>query len=108
MSIDYFADSEGWAYTLQVHPDGQADFVRHRPDQLDRCIRWISRTPDQDALGIEPANAGVEGYLAEKAKGNVKTLPPGGKLDCQIEIGALEAQEVRALETQINELVANH
>ncbi len=106
MTIDYFADPQGWAHTLQVHPDGNADYVRHRPDQLDRCIRWISRTPDQDALGIEPANSGVEGYLAEKAKGNVKALPAGGKMECQMEIGALTATEAREMESRIKKFVS--
>ncbi len=106
MSIDYLADSEGWAHTLQVHPDGNADYVRHRPDQLNRCIRWISRTPDQDALGVEPANSGVEGYLTEKARGNVKTLPAGGKLDCQMEIGVLNASEASKLESKIKKLIS--
>ncbi len=106
ITIDHIADPDGWAHTLQVLPDGTADYVRHRPDQMDRCIRWISRTPDQDALGIEPANAGVEGYLAEKAKGNVKVLAAGGVLEFQIEIGALTALEAGELETKIQRMIA--
>ena len=34
--VDYLADEAGWAHTLQVHPDGGADYVRHRPAQLFR------------------------------------------------------------------------
>jgi hypothetical protein len=49
-SIDYLADDEGWAHSLQVHPDGSADYVGHRPRELPKGIRWICRTPDQDAL----------------------------------------------------------
>lgn len=106
ISIDYLTDKQGWAHTLQVHPDGSADYVRHRPDQLDKCLRWISRTPDQDALGIEPATAEVSGYLAEKAKGNVKILPPGGKCTAQIQMGALLPEEAQKIEQVILRIIA--
>ena len=52
-------------------------------------MRWISRTPDQDCLGIVlPATAEPEGYSAEKAKGNVKVLGPGDVQVC-MEMGYL-------------------
>jgi hypothetical protein len=105
--IDYLADEEGWAHTMQVHPDSTADYVRHRPNELDTGIRWICRTPDQDALGmIEPATAEPEGYSAEKAKGNIKVLPPGGKFHCDIEMGMLTTQGARQMEEKVTHLVA--
>lgn len=101
--IDYIPDSRGWAYSMQVHPNGQADFIRHRPDQLDKGVRWICRTPDQDALGLNlPATAEPEGYSAEKSKGNIKTLGPGATWHCDLEMGALSVEEARAMEEQIN------
>ena len=78
--VDYTADRDGWAHSLQVHPDGTADYIAHRPDQLNHGVRWISRTPDQDTLGIIlPATAESEGYTAEKAKGYLRTLAPSRK-----------------------------
>ncbi len=89
--IDYRTDEVGWAHSLQVHPDGSADVIRHRPDQLPKGVRWICRTADQDAIGILlPATAEPEGYAAEKAKGNLKVLPPGGVWTCSMEMGALD------------------
>ena len=35
-----------------LHPDGTADYIRHQPQELDHGVRWICRTPDQDALGM--------------------------------------------------------
>lgn len=100
--VDYQADAAGWAHTLHVHPDGSGDIVRHRPAQLDKGVRWICRTGDQDALGmVEPATAEPEGYLAEKAKGRIKIVPPGGVWQCQIEMGALAADEVQQAEAAI-------
>jgi hypothetical protein len=105
--IDYLADDEGWAHSLQVHPSGSADYIRHRPDQVNKGIRWISRTADQDALGLVlPATAEPEGYLAEKAKGNLRIIPPGGQFRCEMEIGALTPEEAQAMEKKIAGILA--
>lgn len=105
--IDYLSNADGWAHSLQVHPDGSADYIRHRPDQLPKAVRWVSRTPDQDALGIIlPATAEAEGYTAEKAKGNIKVLPPKGKFVADIVAGAVDAAEASRIEAAINRIVA--
>lgn len=103
--IDYCTDEQGWAHTLQVLPDGSADYVSHRPDQLPKGVRWICRTPDQDALGmVLPATAEPEGYAAEKAKGNIQVLPGGSIFHCEYEVGALTAEEAKAVEAKINQI----
>jgi hypothetical protein len=104
--IDYLADEAGWAHSMHIHPDGAADYVSHRPDQLPRATRWLSRTPDQDALAlVEPATAEPEGYLAEKAKGNLKILPPRGQFTCQVIAGALSEAEASRMAAKIEQLV---
>ena len=104
-SIDYDADDQGWAHTLQVHPDGGADYVRHRPDQLPIGVRWICRTPDKDAFGLVlPSTAEPEGKSAEMAKGNVKVLEGGGEWRCDYVLGTLDAAEVGAVEEKIAEI----
>jgi hypothetical protein len=106
--IDYLADEAGWAHTLQIHPDGRADYLRHRPSELKKGTRWICRTADQDALAmVEPGTAEPEGYLAEKAKGNLEELPGGGVFHCEIEMGALSATETRQIEAKIADLVGS-
>ena len=101
--IDYLADAEGWAHTMQVRPDGTADYMRHRPEELDTGVRWICRTPDQDALGMtDPATAEPEGYRAEKAKGNLKLIPAGGEWRCEVEMGVLTPAEVEATEAHVD------
>jgi hypothetical protein len=92
--LDYLPDELGWAHALQVHPDGSADVVRHRPEQLNHALRWICRTPDQDAIGFEPATAEGTGFTSEKKKGNVRYLPPQGVFQCDLQIGVLSAAEV--------------
>jgi hypothetical protein len=105
--IDYLAGADGWAHAMQIHPDGSADFISHRPEQLDKGIRWISRTPDQDALGLNlPATAEPEGYSAEKAKGNVRVLPAQAEFRCDLEIGLLTPEEAREMESQIERILS--
>lgn len=105
--IDYRTDAEGWAYTMQRHPDGSADYIKHRPAELDHGVRWISRTPDQQALGmVLPATAEPEGYAAEKAKGNIKTIPAEGTWSCQFEVGALAPAEVGQMRDKIQQILA--
>lgn len=106
-AIDYVADADGWAHSMQVHPDGSADVISHKLSQLDVGVRWICRTPDQDALGIVlPATAEPEGYTAEKAKGNIKALPAGACYTFEMEMGALNAAEAQAMEAHINQMLA--
>jgi len=103
--IDYLSDEQGWSHTLQIHPDGSGDYLRHKTAELPIGVRWICRTADQDALGmILPATAEPEGYHAEQAKGNIKTLPAGGKFHFLIEMGAMTKDETARTEEMINHL----
>lgn len=105
-SIDYLADADGWTHSMQVHPDGSADYVAHRPAELDKGVRWISRTADQDALGIVlPATAEPEGYLAEKAKGNLKVLAAGESFTAHMRVGLLTALEAVQAAGQIDAIL---
>jgi hypothetical protein len=105
--IDYLADEKGWAHSMQVHPDGNVDYIGHRPDQLPKGTRWISRTADQDAIAIvEAGTCEPEGFLAEKAKGNVKLLAPGKTFRADFRIGALSEAEAEEKAATIARLIA--
>jgi hypothetical protein len=105
--IDYLADQNGWAHSLQVHPSGVADYIAHKPNQLGHGVRWISRTPDQDCLGIVlPATAEPEGFSAERSKGNIKTLEPHGTFTFDLEIGALLEAQTAQIEASIASLIS--
>jgi len=103
--INYLADKSGKCYTLQVHPDGKSDYVCHKKAELPNVVRWISRTPDHDAIAIaEPGTCDVDGYTAEKEKGNIKILKPGEEYFCLIETGALSASQTNEILKKIREL----
>ena len=79
MTIDMTAGPDGFAHALLRRPDGSSDYMRYRPEQCGQCIRWICRTPDQDAIGVAfPSTSEVEGHTAEKKKGLYGALPPRG------------------------------
>lgn len=93
-AIDMKAGADGWAHALQRRPDGTSDYIRYRPDQTRNCIRWICRTPDQDAIGMAfPSTSGVEGYTAEKTKGQIVTLAAGESWRVDMRLGALTRSE---------------
>jgi len=103
--INYTADKSGKCYSLQVHPDGKSDYVCHIKEQLPNVVRWISRTPDHDAIAIaEPGTCDVDGYTAEKEKGNIKLLKPGEVYCCIIETGALDVAQTNEILKKINEV----
>jgi hypothetical protein len=105
-SIDYLADDAGWAHSLQVHPGGGADYVAHRPQELPIGVRWICRTPDQDAMGLcLPATAEPEGYHAEKAKGNIVVLPGGATWHIDLKVGTLSAERAAEVASTIAGIV---
>lgn len=101
-TVKYSSDDEGKAYSMQVHPDGFADYVCHRPSELNYGIRWIARTKNEDAIGLLlPATAEHRGYSAEKKKGNIKILAAGEKVEFHVEAGLLNPQEAMAVKNRI-------
>ncbi len=96
----YKADKNGRAYTLQYTDDG-ACYVSHSPEILPVGIRWISRTGDEDSMGmILPATAEHMGYQNAKRRGEIKYLPPLGKIYFEIEAGWLtkDAADIKKAE----------
>lgn len=105
-NIDYLPDNEGFGHTLQLLPGGGADYVRHRVDQLPNVLRWLCRTPEQDALGMaEVATAGVEGFAAEKALGHVRQLAGGAVWRTAFDVGVLDRAETERVLATIAQVV---
>jgi hypothetical protein len=104
-AIDMLADEQGWAHALQRLPDGRADYISYRPAQAAKALRWMCRTPDQDALGLVlPATAGDEGYTAEKARGNVIALAGGHSWQIGLRAGSLTAAEAETMASHIDRI----
>jgi hypothetical protein len=54
---------------------------------------------------ILAATAEPEGYLAEKAKGNIKTLPPGAVFSYEMDMGVLSVDQTRDMVSQIKKIL---
>jgi len=90
------------AHVMQRHPDGTADYLGYSPSQAPVCMRWVCRTPDQDGLGIAfPATSEVEGYTAEKAKGNIVELAGGDSWTVDMRMGLLTKGEAAEMADRI-------
>jgi hypothetical protein len=96
--LDCKADGDGWAHGVQRHPNGEADFISYHAAELPYAVRWISRTGDQDALGLVlPATAGVDGYTAEKAKGRLVSVAARASCGFRYRCGALGPAAAQSL-----------
>ena len=103
--MDYVAGTDGWAHSLQVLPDGTADFISHRPAELDHGVRWMTRNGDEDALGLFlPATADADGREAERKKGNIKHIAPGGSFKTRLAFGGLTAVEAGQMAATITKI----
>lgn len=104
-AVNPLPDKDGWASSMQIHPDGSADFVRHKPTEFAHSLRWICRSGDQVALGLLlPSTAEPGGYLAERAKGNLLILNAQAEAHFVYECGALDASAVTELSKEIMDI----
>lgn len=104
-SIDMEPGADGFAHALQRRPDGTSDYIRYRPEQTARCIRWICRTPDQDAIGMAfPSTSETEGYTAEKKKGNVVSVGGGASWRVDMRMGLLTPAETELVVGEIGRI----
>lgn len=99
------AGADGWTHALHRHPDGGADFVSHRPRELPYLVRWMTRGPDQDALGVSlPATAPPNGLAAATANGQLVWIAPGDAFRTEMRFGALDAAAARRMEDTIGSI----
>ncbi len=100
----HHAAKDGWAYTMQLHPDGTAVYVKHDPKQLPYGTRWIARTEDEDALGMcLPATAEHKGRLYCQEHRQQRILKTGRTVSYHIETGLLDKAGARAMKKLISE-----
>jgi hypothetical protein len=96
------ADDNGNAHFLLRHPDGPAFYTAYKPEQFDHAARWVLHNADQQvAAFVLPATCEPEGYKAELAKGNVRSLGAGQSAEFSVRTGYLTAEEVRRLERDL-------
>ncbi len=104
-SMKYTADENGNAYTMQLNPDGTATYVVHRPEELPVGTRWISRTEDEDAMGmILPATSEHLGRTYCREHGQQKYLNKGETITYNMQTGLLDEKGAKALAEKIKSM----
>jgi hypothetical protein len=98
---------DGQTHGMQLHPDGTADFISYDKRDLPVAVRWITRGPERQALGlILPGTAAPDGRAAAQRAGQVIDLPPGGSFTTSMCFGALDADEAKKMAAGIADLRA--
>jgi hypothetical protein len=101
----YDADEFGNAYTMQVNPDGYSTFVIPRPEELPYGIRWISRTEDEDTMGmVLPATSEHLGRNYCRRNGQSKFLGKGETVKYHMVTGLLCSADADKMLEKIKKL----
>ena len=104
----YFGDENGLAHTMQYFSEG-AFYVSHSVDTLPLGTRWISRTGDEDSMGmILPSTAEHLGYTYAKQNGQLKILPPLGSVKFEVKAGYLEKDKADEMKEKINKMIVSN
>jgi hypothetical protein len=98
-------DARGVAHFLLRRREGDGFAIGYRPTDFPHTVRWILCNADQQVAGFAlPSTCEPEGYTAEKRKGNVQSLPPGGRKDFSVRAGYLGRGEAESLAALIRSL----
>ncbi len=103
--VKYLADENNRGYTMQVTDKGSC-YVSHPTDILTNGVRWISRTENEDAMGmVLPATGEHLGYENAKAKGQLKVLEAYGEISFTIEAGYIDADAAKSVKGKIETML---
>ena len=95
---------EHCGYTLQYTKEG-ACYVKHPTDVLPVGVRWISRTGEEDSMGmILPATAEPNGYNYAKEHGQLKILGGKESIEFDMEAGYLDAERAQEMKEKIEQM----
>ena len=104
-SLKYKGDENGRAYTLQYTNDG-ACYVSHPVDVLSNGVRWISRTNNEQSMGmVLPATAEHIGYENAKNNGQLKVIEANGKVEFYMEAGYVERECADKVKEKIEKIL---
>lgn len=86
--------TDGLVHFLMQRPEGDGAVVSFDPKIFSHVLRWLLFNPDQKVAAFAlPATCEPDGYLAERSKGNVRTLAPGGRITFDVQAGYLDRVE---------------
>ena len=84
---------DGQVHFLMLRPEGDAFAIAWDPEVMPHTIRWVLANSDQRVAAFAmPATCEPEGYLAEKRKGNVRSLAGGATASFVTRIDYVDAK----------------
>lgn len=96
--------SDGNIHVMMRRPSGDAFSVVYDPGEYAYLVRWILANNKQKVCAFAmPATCGVEGYTAEKALGNVRTVESGQTVNFKIRLGYLNEKDATHEEAVIRD-----
>jgi hypothetical protein len=88
---------DGLVHFMMVRPEGDAFAIAWDLDVMPNAIRWVLASSDQRVAAFAmPATCEPEGYLAEKRKGNVRSLAGGSTASFVTRIDYVDAKNAAA------------
>ena len=89
--------ADGLVHFLMLRPEGDAFAIAWDPEVMPHTIRWVLANSDQRVAAFAmPATCEPEGYLAEKRKGNVRSLAGGATASFVTRIDYVDAKHASA------------
>jgi hypothetical protein len=96
---------DGLVHFMMLRPEGDGFTIAYDPLAMPHTIRWVLSNSDQRVAAFAmPATCEPEGYLAEKRKGNVRSLEGRGSVSFTTRLGYADrdhaAEQARTIEAQ--------
>jgi hypothetical protein len=89
--------ADGLVHFMMKRPEGDGFTIAWDPAIMPHTIRWVLANSDQRVAAFAmPATCEPEGYLAEKRKGNVRSLSGGAKATFATHIGYVDSTRAAA------------
>ncbi len=98
-------DAKGLTHLMMRRREGDAFAMSYDTKTFPHTVRWVLVNSDQKVAAFAlPSTCEPEGYLAEKKKGNVRTLNGGETAAFTVNLGYLDAKAAKAAEDRIRKL----
>ena len=97
--------ADGLVRQMMRRTQGDAFHIAYDPKTFPHTVRWVLVNGDQKVCAFaSPATCEPEGYLAERKKGHVRSLPSGGAAHFAVRLGYLDAEAAARAEQTIRTL----
>ena len=101
------SDKNGLTHMMVRRPEQDAFYMSWSPKDMPKTIRWLLCNSDEEVGAFAlPGSCEPEGYLAEKAKGNVRRLAGGQTAHFKVRLGYLDHKGADAIQDDIGRLNA--